>query len=333
MLMDKKALLETLHLVAGFDPTASPFIAINLAPQPQVYRSSSFGFVSSKSMLIGKDSVFVSHGHIYDCLRAMPEDKVELSLGDGGVLVLRSVESAFTSELRVRTVPVEDSCLKSHDIGAVGLSLRPEAFKGFNAKPFAVASPPLLQDGRILLSTAPGVVMWQGPDALRAAKLHPRDGFLRFIGGGADEVFVTDKGYWGASMGPLVAFVSGHSLSPHLHQVYSVPGEAFAEFPAARLMEVLSAAASLCDPSRKVVFDPKRGVVAWNQYGNPQEFSLGAPQDGWEPFGIQWQAAKLVHDALGQSGEALVTLERVAAGNLPTVRFRRGNWDANVKVF
>ena len=150
MLMDKKALLDTLHAVADFDPTASPFMAINLATQPQVYRSSSFGFIANKNMLIDKGTVFVSHAHLYNCLRAMPENKVELTLDPGGILLAKSIESAFTSELRVRTVPIEESCLKNHDIGVVTATMRPEVFKGFNIKALNIATPPLLQDGKIL---------------------------------------------------------------------------------------------------------------------------------------------------------------------------------------
>jgi len=333
-IVDKSTIIQTLFAVDKFDATASPFIALCLA-NANVYRSSSFGFISSKGMIVDKTSVFVSLGHLYDCLKAMPEDKVELEVDATGVLCVRSIESPFESELRVHTLPASEIAkagMKRHELGKFSAVLKPELFQGFNSKPFPVAAPPILLNGKLLLSTPYGIVMWQGPPALSDVKLHPRDSFLRFISGGVEEVYITDTGYWGASNGPLISFLSGHNLSTNLHQAYNIPGEKVAEFPAKRLVAVLAAAASLCDSSKKVEITPDKGVVTYNSFGNPQEFHLG-PQKGWTAFAVFAQAAKLVADALAQTNEEIAVLYRVEQKSYPTMRLTRGPWEVNFKIF
>jgi len=332
-IVDKEAILKTLGAVDKFDTTASPFLALRLG-DAKVYRSSSFGFVASKDMLVDTSSVFVSLDHLYDCLKAMPEPKVELDLDKQGCLIVKSIESPYESELRVHTIPKEEVAkagMKRHDLGKFSGILKPELFRGFNSKPFPVAAPPILSAGKLLLSTPSGIIMWQGPDTLRDVKLHPRESFLRFISGGIEEVYLTDTGYWGASNGPLVIFLSGHNLSTNLHQAYNVPGEKVTEFPAKRLVEVLGAAAALCDSSKKVEFDPAKGIVTRNAFGNPQEFGLN-PQKGWQAFSIFGNAAKLIHDALSQTNEETAVLYRVEQ-SYPTMRLTRGPWEVNFKIF
>lgn len=332
-IVNKENILKTLATVDKFDAQASPFIALRLN-DAKVYRSSSFGFVASKDMIVDKTSVFVSLNHLHECLKAMPEDKVELELDTQGCLLVKSIESPFDSELRVHTIPPGEVALrgmKQHALGKFSGILKPEAFRGFNSKSFPVAAPPLLVNGKLLLSTPYGIIMWQGPDALAGVKLHPRESFLKFVSGGIEEVYLTDTGYWGASNGPLLIFLSGHNLSANLHDTYNVPGEKVTEFPAKRLVEVLGAAASLCDTSKKVEFDPNKGIVTRNAFGNPQEFSVG-PQKGWDAFSIFGQAAKLLYDALSQTNEEIAVLYRVEQ-SYPTMRLTRGPWEVNFKIF
>jgi len=120
-------------------------------------------------------------------------------------------------------------------------------------------------------------------------------------------------------------------LSTNLHTAYNTPGEKIAEFPANRLVSVLGAAASLCDSSKKVEFDPAKGIVTRNNFGNPQEFSVG-PQKGWTAFSIFGQAAKLIYDALSQTNEEIAVLYRVEQ-SYPTYRLTRGPWEVNFKIF
>lgn len=333
-IVDKKAILESLSAADDFDAAASPFIAMRLE-NGSLYRSSSIGFISTQGMMVDDDCVFVSLAHFYDCMKAMPEDKVELALEPGSKvpsLLVKSIESNYNSELRVRTVPKEESCLKSHDLGIVCEVIDPKLFKGFNAKAFKIAAPPFMIAGKILISTQHGIAMWQGPAALQSIKLHPRDSFLKFLNPGVRDIFLTDKGFWGASTGSLVMFQSSHNLSANLHQTYNVPGEKVAEFPAYRLTQVLAAAADLCDSSKNVRFDPAKGIVSHNQYGNPQEFGLG-PQKGWTGFSVFWQSAKLIHDALSQADDETAVLYRVDVHSYPTMRLTRGPWEVNFKVF
>jgi len=332
-IVDKEAILKTLSAVGKFDTTASPFLALRLQ-DAKMYRSSDFGFVASKDMFIDANSVFVSLDHMYDCLKAMPEDKVELETDKQGCLIVKSIDSPFDSALRVRTMPKEEvpkSGMKRHELGKFTGVMKPDMFRGFNSRPFPVAAPPLLSNGKLLLSTPNGIIMWQGPDSLAGVKLHPRESFLRFVSGGIEEVYLTDTGYWGATNGPLVIFLSGHNLSTNLHHAYNQPGEKVAEFPANRLVSVLGAAASLCDSSKKVEFDPSRGIVTRNSFGNPQEFSVG-PQKGWDAFSIFGQAAKLIFDALSQTNEEIAVLYRVDQ-SYPTMRLTRGPWEVNFKIF
>lgn len=332
--MEKETILKSLSAVEKFDETGSPFIALRLT-DGKVYRSSSFGFIANKDMAVDKASVYVSLAHLYACLKAMPEDKVELGLDANGGLLVRSIESPFESALRVHTLPpteVAKAGMKRHDLGKFSGVLKPEIFRGLNVRAFPIVAPPLLHSGKLLLSTPHGIIMWQGPDALRDVKLHPRTDFLRFISGGVEEVYLTDTGYWGATNGSLLMFLGGHNLSTHLHQAYDIPGEKVAEFPAARLVSVLGAAASLCDPARKVEINPDKGIVTRNSFGNLQEFAVG-PQKGWDAFSIFAQTAKLIFDALSQTNEEVVTLSRVDQKSFPTVRFTRGPWAVNVKSF
>jgi hypothetical protein len=337
MTVDKDAILKTLSAIDKFDATASPFVVLRL-DNAKVYRSSSFGFISSKDIVMDKDSAFVSLGHLRDCLKAMPEDKVELELDANGVLLVKSIESTFESELRVYTISAAEIAkgkvppMKRHELGKFSGVLKPEVFRGFDARPFQIAAPPILLNGKLLLSTVSGIIMWQGPDALQDVTIHPRDSVLRFISGGVEEVYLTDTGYWGASSGPLIMFVSGHNLSPNLHQLYNVPGDKITEFPAHRLLQALGGAASLCDNSRKVDITPDKGVTTKNSFGNPQEFHI-TPQKGWDAFSIFGATAKLVCDALSQTNEETAVLERVNVGTFPTMRLTRGGWSVSFKIF
>lgn len=331
--MDKELILKTLAVVDKFDTSASPFVALRLT-DAKVYRSSSFGFIMSKEMLVDRNSAYVSIDHLTDCLRAMPEDKVELALDQTSAVLVKSIDSQFDSELRVHTMPAADvakSGMKSHNLGNYTGTLKPEVFRGFNVRPFAVASPPLISGGKILLSCTNAIVMWQGPDALAGLKMHPRESFLRFISGGIEEVSLTDTGYWGATNGPLVMFISGHNTSSNLHAAYNVPGTPVAEFPAARLVAALGAAAKLTDNQKKVEIHPDKGVVARNSYGDAQTFGLGG-QVGWSAFSLFGQAAKIIYDALSQTNEEIAVLSKVEQ-SFPTMRLTRGPWEVNFKVF
>jgi hypothetical protein len=328
--VDKAEILKTLRTIANFDEEASPFTALSLS-NAKFYRSSAFGYIMSKNTVVDASSVYVSVSHLQDCLRAMPEEKLELAL-DNKTVVIKSIAAAFKSELRVHTVEVQNAGLKKHTIGNIKTTLSPDIFKGFDIKPFDVAAAPLVREGRLLVVTPHGTVIWTGPESLKALNVqsNPRVNFLRFIGNGCENIIITDNGYWGALGTDLVSFISGHNIAPHLFQLYDVKTETLATVPADRLVEVLKAAAGLCDAGRKVEINPKEGVTAEDAFGNVSKFGLG-DIEGLPQATIPPQSAKLIVDALSQTSEENAVLYWVEQKN-PLLRVTRGSFEVNIKT-
>ena len=328
--VDKVEILKTLRTIANFDDEASPFAALSLS-NAKFYRSSAFGYIMSKNAVVDASSVYVSISHLQDCLRAMPEEKLELAL-DNKTVVVKSIAAAFQSELRVHTVDVQNAGLKKHPVSNIKTTLSPDIFKGFDIKPFDVAAAPLLREGRLLVVTPFGAVIWTGPESLKVLNVqsNPRENFLRFVSAGCESILITDNGYWGAVGSDLVSFISGHNIAPHLFQLFDVDAEPLATVPANRLVEALKAAAGLCDAGRKVEIKPKEGVTAEDAFGNVSKFGLGdvagLPQATLPP-----QSAKLIVDALSQTSEENAVLYWIDQKN-PVLRVTRGSFEVNIKI-
>lgn len=332
-LVDKAELMKTLRVVAGFDSAASPFIGTKLADEDKVhvYRSSNIGFIQSKEVLPGPQT-FVSLNHLQDCLRVLVGDKIEFSTDKNGILKVSATDASFETELRVHTVAAEKSGQKSHEVGAVKVRLSPELFKGFNARHFACATPPVLFNGRIMLPTQAGIVFFNCPEELKKIEVNPRESFLNFITPGkTEEIVITEKGYWGAIGTDLMLFAATHQFGRPLFNSYQISGELIEVFPVSRLLYSLGAAANLTDsPMAKVEIGPIDGITTRDNFGNPSRFTLGT-KGTWLKFNIMAKTARLIVDALEQAkdGGDEARLFQTEAG----MRLQRGCWEVNFKTF
>jgi hypothetical protein len=333
MLTDKGDLLKTLRAIQNFDTNASPYVAVTLFPdtQPLFYRSSSFGFIQSKDFPAASITN-VSLSHLQDCLRVLREDKVEMSLDPNGVLKIASTDNTFDSELRVHTVTPAQAGLKLHTVGDIAVRFEPNAFLGIDTTPFKTKAPPVVVNGRLMLATSDAVVIWDGPDTLKQATAHPRDAFLRVAAGNAavEQIVLTKGGYWGVVTNDLVVFNYGHTLGRELFDAYNIPSTDIVRLPADRLVYALRAAAGLVGEKDKVEVDPKVGVATRDRFGSEAKFSLGGAQ-GWNKFGVFGGTAQAIVDALSQSKDEEAVLSSIQMVH-PTMRLRRGSFEANFKI-
>ncbi len=337
MLLDKGNLLKILRALETFDTNASPFVAVQLVENnfPRFFRSSINGQIQSADFdLLKTGNTYVSLSHFKDCLRVLIEEKVELSLDPNGILKISSMDQSFDSEIRVHTVPATQAGLKSHELGDVATQLISNTFLGCDTSPFAAASPPMLVKGRLFISTRFGAVMWHGAaDTLGVIQLQPREPFLKLVTGNSavEELFLTEKGYWGTRIAGLVIFSYGHMLGKELFDAYAAPGVELTRFPAARLVQALHAAAGLCADQDKIEIRPKEGIVVRDKFGNDSKFSLGGGE-GWHKFAAFGRTMKTIADALTQDKSEEVILYDVPSFVNPTKRLRRGSFEVSFRT-
>jgi hypothetical protein len=333
VLIDKAELLRTLRAIQSFDTNASPFVGVQLVNEssPRFYRSSAFGFISSKEFATTQPTN-VSLSHIQDCLKVLREDKVEMELDANGILKISSTDNTFDSELRVHTVPAAQAGLKTHAVGDIVVRLEPNVFLGIDTSPFKTKTPPVLIDGKLMLATSDAVVIWTGPDSLKQVKAFPREAFLKMAAGNAavTDVIFTQGNYWGVVANDLVMFIYGHTLGRELFDIYNVPATELIKFPAERLVYALRAAAGLVGDKDRVEIDPKNGVVSRNRFGSEAKFSLGGTA-GWNKFSVFGGTAQAIVDALSQSKDEEAVLSSVQMVH-PTLRLRRGPFEVSFKV-
>lgn len=334
MLIDKNELLKVLRSFEIFDGSASPFIAVQLNEGfPRLYRSSLTGQMQSLDFdLLKTGNTYVSLSHFRDCLRVLSESKVELSLDPNGILKISSLDNIFDSEIRVHTVPVHQAGLKTHELGPVVTPLSNTIFLGCDTSPFAAASPPMLGNGRLFIPTKYGAVIWTGPESLKQIQLQPREAFLKLVTGNpaVEDLFITEKGYWGARINGAVVFHYGHLLGRELFNAYNVPGIELVRFPADRLVSSLGAAAGLCDDQDKIELVPKEGVTVRDKFGNSSKFSLGGAE-GWPRFSIFGKTAKTIMAALAQAKDEEAVLYDVPSFANPTKRLKRGPFEVSFR--
>lgn len=336
MLLDKGDLLKTLRGLHSFDTGASPYIAVQLVENnsPRFYRSSAYGQIQSLDFdLLKTGNTYVSLSHFQDCLKVISEDKLELSLDPNGILKIASTDNSFESEIRVHTVPVSQAGLKSHDLGSLVTSLSPTTFLGCDSSPFSAATPPMLVNGRLFISTKYGAIMWDGPDCLKDIQLQPRESFLKMVTGNlaVEDLFISEKGYWGAKINGMLVFNHGHMLGREIFNAYNVPGVELTRFPAARLVQTMGQAAALCADQDKVDVVPKEGIVVKDKFGSNSKFSLGGGE-GWTKFSTFGRTMKTIADALSQSKDEEAILYDVPSFTNPTKRLRRGPWEVSFRV-
>lgn len=333
MLIDKAELLRTLRTVQTFDNNASPFVGVQLLDDnpPRLYRSSAFGFICSKEFCTTQPTN-VSLAHFQERLKALREEKVELSLDLNGLLKISSTDNTFDSELRVHTVPASQAGLKSHNVGDVTVRLGATVFQGIDPTPFKVKTLPVLAEGRLMLATADAVVIWTGPDSLKAVPSYPRESFLRMACSNpkVKDVLLSANGYWGVLTEDLEMFSYGHNVGRELFNAYNIPGTELVRLPAERLLYSLQATAILVGDRDRVEIDPKHGITSKDRFGADSKFSLGGVS-GWTKFGIFGGTAQAIVDALSQSKDEEAVLYSVPMLH-PTMRLRRGPFEVNFKV-
>jgi hypothetical protein len=332
MIIDKAEVLKTLRVISNFDPTASPYVAVQLPAegQPLFYRSSNYGFIRSEGLGAGA-LTYVSLSHLQECLKELNDGNIDMGIESNGGLKISTVDSMFDNYLRVHTVHANQAGLKQHEIGEPKINLQGGIFSGIDVKPFHAAAPPVLAKGRLLIGTNFGVVVWDGSEALASIGLSPREAFLRMATGTmAQELSITERGYWGVKLNGLVMYISGHVSGRPLFDSFDVPGEELAHLPAERLVYALGAAANLCGDNQRVNIDPKKGVDTRDRYGNEAIFSLGT--GGWPKFSVFDKTAKTIVDALSQTKEEEAVLYSISSQANPTMRLRRGNFEVNFRT-
>ena len=288
MLIAKTDLLKPLKALASFDPKGSPYAAVQLLDElpPQFFRSAADGIVQTKQYGLAP-TTYVSLANFLDVLKNFPEDSVELSVSDRGVLRIGGTDAVHDSEAHVHTVSEGQAGVKHHDIGPRAFTLDPKTFDGVDVKPFSpLINPPVLANGKLMLPTNKGaIVMWRGEKlaemGLKGDGLYPRETFLRYVtaADSVDELVITGNGYWGAVIGDMVTYSKGHHVGRQIFDLYDTPGKELAQLPAERLVACLDALLGLLDDTDRVDIDPRLGVTAKGSFGD-NRYSLGETGPG-----------------------------------------------------
>jgi hypothetical protein len=334
MLIDKGDLLKVLRVLSGFDTQACPFLGVQF-PQdgkPQFHRSSTFGFIQTTDFDLKQPHIFASLANLKDLLN-VSSDTMHMKLDAAGKLRLESDEE-FPVRLQVHTVHGSVSGYKDHYLGVPGTyRYSGTLFNGFDIRPFKnMAQPPLLDDGRLLISTVAGTVIWTGDDELKTIKIQPRESFLRFIaGGGTAELLMSNQGYWIAEKEGQVCAMTGHRTSTEMLKVYALPGTELTRFPATRLLSALSNVAYLTSDTDRVELNPREGIVCRDKFSNAQVFPHGATSTAWPRGVIFGRTTKFIVDALNQSNEEEAILYSVPLRNT-TYRIVRGDYEVNFGI-
>jgi len=332
MQIDKGDLTKVLRVVAGFDNQACAFIGVQLPENesPSFLRTSVNGFIAAGHYIlnaINTQTIYASLGNLRDLLN-VSADVMDLSIDSAGKLRLESNEGI---RLQVHTVRKEVTGFKEHYLGdPTRCRYDSTIFDGFDIRLFKLlTTPPLLEGGRLLVSTISGTVIWTS-DSLKNVVFQPREAFLRFVAGGGATVSinVTNQGYWITEKGGLVCAMSAHSTPTELMKVYSLPGTELTRFHAPRLLASLSSVSNLTADTDRVELNPKDGIVCRDKYSNPQIFPHGATTTTWARGSIFGRTAKFIVDALGQATEDEAILYSVPLRN-PTYRIVRGPFEVN----
>lgn len=339
MLIIKNDLLKPLKALAAFDQRGAPYVGVQLVDghKPMFLRSNSDGIIQSKEYGL-YPTTYVLLSHLMNVLRNCPEDSIELSVNERGIMRMYGTsEVGSNTETNVHTVSEKQAGMKLHDIGQKVVSLDPTTFAGFDIDKLTLVSEPVLAHGKLMLATNKGaVVMWTNElFASQPINLSPREPFLRMVCGqpDVDELSLTKNGYWGAGIGDFVTYAKGHVLGRQLHDSYNQPGAEAAQLPAERLLTCLRAASSLLDETEVIEIDPKLGVIARGTFGDNRN-SLGETGN-WSRFSMQAKTAKVAIDTLSQAAGDYATLELTSTGTGPTstMRLVRGPLSVNFRSF
>jgi hypothetical protein len=328
MLIDKGDQLKALRVISGFDAQACAFLGVQfpLDDKPQFHRSGPFGFIQTLNFDLLQPYIFASLANLKDLL-GVSADTMDMTVDSAGKLRLESTEGV---RLQVHTVRKEVSGYKDHYLGDPSFFRHPgNTFEGFDIRPFkALTIPPLLKDGRLLVNTIAGTVIWTA-ESLKPVVIQPREAFLRFVAGnGCSELLVSQQGYWLAEKEGLGCAMSGHGTPTELLAVYGQAGTELTQFHAPRLIASLSNVSSLTSDTDRVELHPREGIVCQDKFNNPQVFPHGATSSTWQRGVIFGRTAKFIVDALSQTNEETVVLYSVPLRN-STYRLVRGSFEVN----
>lgn len=338
MLIVKNEILKPLKVLSAFDPKGAPYVAVQLVDghKPLFLRTNNDGVIQSKDFGLFPTS-YVSLNHLVSVLKNCPEDSIELSTNERGIMRMYGTsEAGSNSETHVHTVAEKQAGIKTHDTGASVLTLNPQTFTGLDITKYTLATEPVIAQGKLMLSTNKGAVVMWSSDLLvsQPIKLSPRESFLRMVcGQEVGEMSLTQNGYWSATIGDLTTYTKGHVLGRQLFESYNQPGVEVAQLPAERLLTCLKAAIGLLSETDRIDIDPKLGVIAKGTFGDNRN-SLGETGD-WNRFSLQAKTAKVVFDTLSQASDDYAKLEQTSQGSSPTstMRLSRGNFAVNFRSF
>ena len=339
MLIVKNDLLKPLKALQSFDHKGAPYVGVQLVDghKPMFLRTNNDGIIQSKEYGLFP-TTFVSLNHLINVLRNCPEDSIELSVNDRGIMRMYGTsEVGSNTETNVHTVSEKQAGMKIHDMGVKMVTLDPQTFAGFDIDKFTLVSEPVLKDGKLMIATNKGaVIMWKSDlfSQPGITSFSPREPFLRMVcAQEVSDLYLTKNGYWGAAIGDLVTYTKGHILGRQLFDSYNQPGAEAAQLPAERLLTCLRAASSLLDEGEIIEIDPKQGVIAKGTFGDNRN-SLGETGT-WNRFSLQAKTAKVVIDTLSQASGDYATLELTSTGSGPTqtMRLVRGGLAVNFRSF
>ena len=324
MVVSKSVLSKMVRFFSAFDPTAaSPFVALQLINTPTMHRSSSNGFVESVGFLMAEPKVIVSLPDLRERLGIMPDSDLTLRVNSYGVLNIRS--EIGPTELCVHTTRPDNAWGKQHAIGAAKSTLSGAMFSGVSIPTsFNLATPPVIRKGRLMLATNHGGVAFRsGFDT--PVFPYPREALLRAIGGQvADELLLTEAGYWDVRLGENRVVVAGHRTGDALFDTYDKEVPKTSEYPAPRLIQAIHAACSLAGEGHLVFNSQEESILVTDQYNSVNKFGIG-PTAG---FTLAAKTAKVVAELLSQDTAEVIGLGRF---NADVLQFSRGAWTFNVK--
>ena len=305
---------------------AGPFVGIHLGEPGKIHirRTAPTGYIETEGAPSPEDPdwIFAHLPHLLDVLKYIESEAVDILRLTSGSLLLRSVNSAFESEMRVHTVSRSHSGFKVHDPGMSYRVTEVGWLQGLNIKPFVLAMPPIIHGSNILLVTHNGTVLWDtGTDP--GLPSSPRDTFLRALGDVDQGVFtLTQNGYFAACFNDMTFAIAGHQTT-FPGAVPSVTGATrMAEVAAERLIYALKSSAALAPQGVPITLTPRGGIITRNQYGQPVRFGLGETGP-FMPVDIFERSAKTIAAALDQTQGDMVTIYRTP-GTGDRILFARG---------
>jgi hypothetical protein len=331
MLVSKSALSKVIKTIDDFDLSGSPFAGLQWGENgPKFHRSGPAGYVETIGYRPGPPNLVISITHLKEILTRFDDDQIDMSENKGGHLVLTSVGNTFETSLHVHTIHPNVTWAKTHEPGPRTSRLDPAAFAGINTSPFKLAAAPVLRQGKLMLVTDYGIIMRSQVQA--DAYPYPRESFLRTVSSLAmQELYLTANGYWSATAGGFHVMISGHRTGDAIFDMYNRGAETLTEIPAARLTSAIGHAAAIATSANKsrVTFDPERGLVVVDGYGNEGKFALGT-STGWSRFAVPAATAKVLADVLRQGTDEMAQIQQVES---QTLRITRGLWEVSFKKF